>query len=59
MENITKMKKEIIKEEVLDYMEEHKKADIEELHENIECDLEILVEVVDDLIKEGKIGEDK
>jgi len=43
---------------VLDYMREHKKSDIAELHKNIGCDIRLLVEIIDELRREGKIEGD-
>ncbi|MGB2840947.1 MAG: hypothetical protein WBC40_00475 [Halobacteriota archaeon] len=55
---VEEMSKETAKGKILNYIKEHKKTDIEELHKNIKCDIEVLVEVVDELLREGKIGED-
>jgi hypothetical protein len=55
---VEEMSKETAKEKVLSYIREHKETDIEELHKNIGCCIEVLVEVVDELLREGKIGED-
>jgi len=49
--------KETVKQKVLDYTREHKKSDITELHKNIGCDIPLLVEIIDELRSEGKIGE--
>jgi len=53
----SKTEKETVKQKVLDYMREHKKSDITELHENIGCDIGLLVEIIDELRSEGKIEE--
>ena len=52
---IEEMSKETAKQKVLDYMREHKKSDIIELHKNIRCDIRLLVEIIDELRSEGKI----
>ncbi|MCD6211263.1 MAG: hypothetical protein J7J01_10375 [Methanophagales archaeon] len=49
---------EKVKQKVLDYIREHKKSDITELHKNIGCDISLLVEIIDELRREGKIEED-
>ena len=49
---------EKVKQKVLDYIREHKKSDITELHKNIGCDIRLLVEIIDELRREGKIEED-
>ena len=36
----------------------YKKSDIAELHKNIGCDISLLVEIIDELRREGKIEED-
>ena len=54
---VGEMSKETARQKVLDYMREHKKSDIIELHKNIRCDVRLLVEIVDELQREGKIGE--
>ena len=54
---IEEMSKETARQKVLDYMREHKKSDIIELHKNISCDIRLLVEIIDELRSEGKIEE--
>ena len=54
---IEEMSKETARQKVLDYMREHKKSDIIELHKNIRCDIRLLVEIIDELRREGKIEE--
>lgn len=54
---VGEMSKETARQKVLDYMREHKKSDIIELHKNIRCDVRLLVEIIDELRKEGKIEE--
>jgi len=54
---IEEMSKETARQMVLDYMREHKKSDIIELHKNIRCDIRLLVEIIDELRREGKIEE--
>ena len=49
---------EKVKQKVLDYIREHKKSDITELHKNIGCDIRLLVEIIDELRREGKIEGD-
>jgi hypothetical protein len=44
------------KQKVIEFMKEHKTSDIEELHENIRCDISILIKIIDELIAEGSIG---
>lgn len=52
---VQEMSKSKIKEEVLKFMKEHKISDIMELHQKIKCEIGQLIEIVDELIKEGKI----
>ncbi|MEA1957447.1 MAG: hypothetical protein U9N01_03720 [Euryarchaeota archaeon] len=54
---VGEMSKETARQKVLDYMREHKKSDIIELHKNIRCDVRLLAEIIDELRKEGKIEE--
>lgn len=54
---VEEMSKETAKQKVLKYMQEHKKSDITELHKNIRCDISLLVEIIDELRREGKIEE--
>ncbi|MCD6213389.1 MAG: hypothetical protein J7J46_00245 [Candidatus Desulfofervidus sp.] len=49
---------EEVKQKVVDHMREHKKSDITELHKNIGCDIRLLVEIIDELRREGKIEGD-
>ena len=51
------MNKENAKKKVLSFMKKNKTADIETLHKAIRCDIRLLIEIVDELISEGKIGE--
>ena len=57
IEKISETEKETVKQKVLDYIREHKKSDITELHKNIGCDIRLLVEIIDELRREGKIDE--
>jgi hypothetical protein len=50
--------RKVAKQKVLDYMREHHTFDIPELHKNIRCDIRLLVEIIDELRREGKIEED-
>ncbi len=45
------------KKKVLDFIKKHGYTDISELHSAIKCDVQVLINVVDELIKEGKIKE--
>jgi len=54
---VEEMSKETAKQGVLKYMREHKKSDVIELHKNIRCDVRLLVEIIDELRREGKIEE--
>jgi hypothetical protein len=49
--------KEEIKRRVIEYMCAQKTSDIADLHKNIQCDIELLVEIIDELRREGKIEE--
>lgn len=53
-----KMDAKAVKQKVLEYTEKHKIFDIEELHQNIGCKLSLLVDVIDQLKKEGRIVEE-
>ena len=55
---VEEMGKETARQKVLKYMREHKKSDVIELHKNIRCDIGLLVEIIDELRREGKIEED-
>lgn len=46
------------KQKVLEYTKEHKIFDIEVLHQNIRCDLKLLIEIIDELKKDGMIREE-
>ena len=48
---------DIAKQKVLEYTKKHKIFDIEELHQNIRCELNMLIKIIDDLKKEGRIVE--
>lgn len=52
---VQEMSKSEAKEKVLEFMRKHKTSDIAELHQKIKCDIRQLIEIVDELIKEGKI----
>lgn len=52
---IEEMDKQTAKKKVRDYMKKHKRADTEELMENLRMDLRLLVEIIDELKEEGKI----
>ena len=54
---VEEMNKETAKQMVLDYMKEHKESDIIALHKNIRCEIKLLVEIIDELQREGKIQE--
>ncbi len=51
------MDKDIVKNKVLEYIKKHKTSDISELHKEIKCDIRMLIEILDELTEEGKIGE--
>lgn len=51
------MDKTTAKQKVLDFLREHKTSDIAELHEVIKCDISMLIEIIDELCREGKIAE--
>lgn len=53
------MDKNTAKRKVLDFIKEHKTSDIAELHEAIKCDISMLIEIIDELCREGKIAEGK
>jgi hypothetical protein len=54
---VEEMDKKTAKQKVLDFMRSHKTSDIAELHENIKCDIVMLIEIIDELCKEGKIAD--
>ena len=54
---VEEMDKTTAKQKVLDFIREHKTSDIAELHENIKCDISMLIEIIDELCREGKIAE--
>jgi hypothetical protein len=43
------------KKKVLGFIKKHGYTDISELHSAIKCDIQVLIKVVDELIKEGKV----
>jgi|GEM_PF-2361676 len=53
---VEEMDKTTAKQRVFDFMKEHGTSDIEELHENIRCDIGLLVEIIDELSSEGAIS---
>lgn len=54
---VEEMDKNTAKQKVLDFMRSRKTSDIAELHENIKCDIAMLIEIIDELCREGKIAE--
>ena len=52
------MERKTVKQKVLEYTDHHRVFDIEELHREIRCDIHLLIEVIDELKKEGRIKED-
>ena len=52
---VEEMDKSTAKQRVFDFIREHKTSDIEELHENIKCDIRVLTEIIDELCAEGAI----
>ena len=54
---IEEMSKEEVRSRVLDVLAKKETTDIVELHETIRCDLGLLVEVIDELRKEGRLTE--
>ena len=48
---------DIAKKEVLGYYKSYEEAYISEVAEDLELDLELTAKIVQDLIKEGKLGE--
>lgn len=55
---IEEMDMETAKKRVLEYTEKHRVFDIEELHQNIRCELKLLIKIIDELKKEGRIKEE-
>ena len=53
---VEEMDKNTAKQNVLDFMRSHKTSDIAELHENIRCDIAMLIEIIDELCREGMIA---
>jgi len=53
---VEEMDKTTAKQRVFDFMKAHGTSDIEELHENIRCDISLLIEIVDELCSEGTIS---
>lgn len=53
---IEQMTKEQIRKKLLDYIKKHKTTNIIELHSAIKCDIKLLINAIDELIKEGRIG---
>lgn len=53
---VEEMDKTTAKQRVFDFMKAHGTSDIEELHENIRCDIALLIEIVDELCSEGAIS---
>ena len=56
---VEEMDMKTAKQKVLEYTEKNKIFDIEELHKNIRCELSLLIEIIDQLKKEGRIIEEK
>jgi hypothetical protein len=54
---VEEMDKKTAKQKVLDFMRSHKTSDIAELHENIKCDIAMLIEIIDELCEEENIAE--
>jgi predicted RNase H-like nuclease (RuvC/YqgF family) len=52
---VEEMDKSTAKQRVFDFMKVHGTSDIEELHENIRCDIGLLIEIIDELCSEGAI----
>lgn len=51
------MDKATIRKRVIDFMRDHHTSDIEELHNEISCDVGLLIEVIDELSTDGIIKE--
>jgi len=54
---VEEMDKKTAKQKVLDFMRSHKTSDIAELHQNIKCDIAMLIEIIDELCEEENIAE--
>jgi hypothetical protein len=54
---VEEMSREEAKRKVLNYIRKHKASDIVELHKHVRCDIRLLVEIIDELQREGKIEE--
>ena len=54
---VEQMSKEEAKSKALEFIKEKRATDISELHKAVRCDIGILIEVIDELKEEGKIGE--
>lgn len=52
---VEEMDKSTAKQRVFDFIMEHNTSDIEELHQNIRCEITLLIEIVDELLAEGAI----
>ena len=52
---VEEMDKSTAKQRVLDFIKEHDTSDIEELHQNLRCEITLLIEIVDELLAEGVI----
>ena len=55
---VEEMDYEMAKEKVEDYLKSNKTADIEQIHENLRIGIEQLIDIIDELIEEGKITEE-
>jgi hypothetical protein len=53
---IEQMDKDTAKNRVLEHIKENKTSDIIELHKEIKCDIKMLIEILEELSEEGKIG---
>jgi len=53
---IEQMDKDTAKNRVFEHIKEHKTSDIVELHKEIKCDIRMLIEILEELSAEGKIG---
>lgn len=52
---VEELDKSTAKQRVFEFIKEHKTSDIEELHENVRCDIRLLIEIIDELCAEGAI----
>lgn len=52
---VEEMDRSTAKQRVFDFMKEHGTSDIEEIHENVRCDIGLLIEIIDELCSEGTI----